>query len=179
MHYIIDIETLGKSAGSALLSVAAVAVDDSLQTQEIFYEMISLRSAMNYGSVEPDTLQWWMSQNAEARDEAFSGEEVTGGVLARLASWMRDLSGGASRSQVWGYGADFDNANLLDKYSKLGYEPGWTYKGNRCLRTLLALCPDAKDITPEMQGTAHNAKDDAIYQAALFRSAMNLIRGVA
>jgi exodeoxyribonuclease VIII len=65
---------------------------------------------------------------------------------------------------VWGNGADFDLPILSAAYVAAGFGgPPWKPYNGRCYRTLKNLRPDVP--RPERRGTAHNALDDAVFQA--------------
>jgi len=51
---------------------------------------------------------------------------------------------------------------LKNAYSVVGEDPPWSYRNDRCYRTLAAICPEVK---MERIGTFHNAVDDAKSQA--------------
>ena len=75
----IDLETLGTTPGSVILSVAAVPFvrgpgsTRSRRRANAFYAKISLKDSLRRGfSVDADTLVWWMGQNRAAQDKAFS-----------------------------------------------------------------------------------------------------------
>ncbi len=63
---------------------------------------------------------------------------------------------------MWGNGSDFDNTLLEEAYRATGIKPPWRFTGNRCYRTVKNLFPD---VWVDPVGTAHNALDDATYQA--------------
>ena len=58
----VDIETLGVSNNSVILSLAAVEFNKSTgETGKKFYKKISIESCLEAGLViDADTLQWWM-----------------------------------------------------------------------------------------------------------------------
>lgn len=166
MHFIVDIETLGKTADSALLSIGCVALGKTQVADQFFEVFISVESAMEYGRVDPTTMQWWMLQGDEAKRKAFTGKAYTIEALKRFADWMNSMCP-AEEAEVWGYGSDFDNANLLHKYHAASVTPGWTYRGNRCLRTVAVLHPFIKEVpAAEIE---HDALSDAKRQAAMLR----------
>lgn len=160
----VDIETLGTSAGSAILSVGAVEFGVSGPGPS-FYRGVDLDSALAVGQVvDGSTVKWWLRQSAEAR-EAVSGEG------SHLSEVLLMLQGFVGDRPVWGNGAAFDNAILREAFRLCGLMP-WSHRQDRCYRTLAALAPQVS--APEREGTYHNARQDARHQArhaaAIFRA---------
>lgn len=77
-HVMIDTETLGRTPGSVVRSMAAVEFDP--QTGETGRQKvwkIDLTDSIRYGfKVEASTLKWWMMQSDEARREFVEGAET-------------------------------------------------------------------------------------------------------
>ena len=63
---------------------------------------------------------------------------------------------------MWGNGAAFDNVILAVAYKRAWLPVPWSYKNDRCYRTVAALAPEV--ARPEV-GERHNAADDAEAQA--------------
>lgn len=155
----IDIETLGTSPGSAIISIGAVAFDArTALIGDEYFVAISAESAVEAGlSINPKTVSWWMKQADAARAEAFSG----------TASLIEGLSGLASMifredpERVWAKPPMFDLTLLESAYGKLDLPTPWHYRTPRDLRTLL----DLSGVEIEQTPNKHRALDDAIVQA--------------
>jgi hypothetical protein len=162
-HVMIDLETLGKTPGCAILSIGAVAFNsEGIIEGSEFYHKISLQSCLNLGMwIDPDTAQWWREQSDEAREEAFSG---TTDLKASLFSFFEYMSIQGDVG-VWSNGADFDLPILTGafKAARINTLP-WGYNKTRCYRTLKNLLPRIEVQKPE-GFVAHNALWDAKYQA--------------
>lgn len=100
------------------------------------------------------------------RDPLLADENKQGiqQALRLFTEWL----GGTTNVAVWGNGAKFDLSILEAAYMTvpmfgLGVGVPWNFRKEYCYRTL-------KNLRPECQvtrrGTAHNALDDAINQAA-------------
>lgn len=164
----VDLETLGKRPGCALLSIGAVAFDPG--TGEIdkdgFYTVVSRKSCKKAKLHEdPSTMAWWNDQNEQAR-KVFAEVEAKEAPLLKQALVDFNLYltsfGPAKQVKVWGNGADFDNAILTVAYAAVGVQMPWDFWNNRCYRTLKNLAPQIKMART---GTYHNALDDARSQA--------------
>ncbi len=162
----VDLETLGKRAGCVVLSIGAVAFDFKTgQLGPKFYQIVNTHSALAFGlHTDPDTVAWWAGRSSEAR-HVLDGANSTSSfaldeALLNFNHYLAQFD--SEQVRVWGNGADFDNAILLNCYAATGVEPGWQFWNNRCYRTLKA---EAPMIKLNRVGVYHNALDDAISQA--------------
>lgn len=159
MNLMVDIETLGKKPGCAILSIAVVPfmTDSDI---EPFYERIHPTSCAVAGlTVDEDTWKWWHNQDAAVREEAFSGTTPLSTVLFLLSEYV----GQFEEAYMWGNGASFDIPILEAAYDGLKVSYPWKYYNARCYRTLKNLFPE---VTAPVQLDKHNALADARFQAA-------------
>ncbi len=160
-HIMVDLETMGATPGSAIVSLGAVAFDPVAGTLgETFYRVIRLDSCTRAGLViEPGTVAWWFGQSEAARAEILRADaEDLPGVLGWFATWWRRQSG----QFMWGHGANFDEPLLSWAFRAAHVLVPWKYSDARCTRTLFALTGERPD---RAQGVHHNALDDAKAQA--------------
>lgn len=159
-NIMLDIETLGNTAGSVILTVGAVVFDNT-GASDRFYRRISLKDSLSFGfTVDADTLEWWMSQNETVRNEAFAigtdkEADSVGGALDRIHSFFM-----TSRRKVvlWGNGASFDPVLLEAYYQKFNLSQLFDYRNVRCYRTVSAMFPS---VPKRVRENAHNAQADA------------------
>lgn len=166
-HVMIDLETLGRRAGCAILSIGAVAFDaKSKELGPELYTVVRLDSCEKAGlHIDPDTIAWWEKQSPEAQKvlkqaRATRGNKVLPKALEELDKYLSQFD--LKKVKVWGNGSDFDNAILTACYASIEKSPPWEFWNNRCYRTLKSLKPSIK---MQRQGTYHNALDDAKSQA--------------
>lgn len=167
----IDIETLGTTPGSAILSIGAVMFGmDGLGAQ--FYSPIQLTSCTDVGlTIDPSTVEWWMRQSDEARAAAFPADAMPlGAVLARFREWMLEQSA----KHPWCHGATFDVPLLDAAYRACGIPAPWDFWSVRDTRTLYDLAGVKVD---RHGGTHHHALDDAINQAKAAVLALRILHG--
>jgi hypothetical protein len=155
----IDLETLGIEPDSVIVSIGAVTFTEAGIEAEAYWPL--RLTPQNGRHVNLQTIQWWMTQSEEARavfatppDKAFT-----------LSTALVDLAKAFDKDTlIWSHGANFDEVLLADAYRReaVARTPPWTYKNVRCFRTVKAQYPDVE--VPAI-GTAHNALDDARYQA--------------
>ena len=159
IHAMIDLETLGTRPGSVILSIGAVKFDDSSDAPfSEFSTNISAESCVAVGlTIDASTVLWWMKQSDEARKAITDREsQPLAMVLSSFKFWLRVVD------CVWGNGAAFDNALLRSAYEAVGLACPWSYRSDRCYRTLKAQYPNIQAPTG---GTLHNSLDDARNQA--------------
>jgi hypothetical protein len=163
----IDIETLGTTPDSVILSIAAVRFDR--ETGEIgshFYERIDCLQA---GRVTCDeTYAWWLKQSNELFDEATSGKTPLKNALVFLKGFFQE------GQVVWSQGIDFDFAILDQAFRQHDIKPPWKYNAKRDTRTVYEIC----DFDPrfiERQGDKHNALEDCHHQIKCVVAALRCV----
>lgn len=166
-HVMLDLETLGTGPRAAVVAIGACEFDPrGVGTQpDSFYRRVSLATAMAAGDVDPSTLLWWMQQSDAARKATFVGEAGSlESSLRAFNSWLDYIDNGglAKNVCVWGNGATFDNVVIRSAFKAVGLDPHWSFRNDKCYRTVMNLVPDQGFVR---HGEAHNALDDAITQA--------------
>lgn len=162
----IDIETLGLSPGSAVLSLGAVRFNESGLGDE-FHREIDLGSCQDAGlTIDARTLEWWMEQD-ESVSEILTGGERLPDVLTAFTEYYADAV------EVWANSPSFDCEVLEAAYDAVGMTEPWGFRDERDVRTLRSL-PCA--VAVEMDGDEHNALDDATYQARIVSETLRSLR---
>ena len=153
----LDLETFGLKPGAMIRAIGAVKFQNG-EILDTFYMRIDPKSCEDVGlRLDVSTMMWWMKQSDAARKEMTDPGEPLTFVLARFREW---LSPGPR--QVWGNGADFDNALLEAAYAATGCPAPWSYRDNRCYRTIWNLFPALPYEKPTI---SHHALEDAKAQA--------------
>lgn len=175
----VDLETLGTTPGCIILSIGAVEFDrftGSLGRE--FYSVISKGSCIDHNLfADTKTLAWWEQQEDAAKTVLTAAENDSASSLVHvLAEFKSFCTHGTFDANIWGNGANFDNAILEFAYHAVGFLPGWRYNKNRCFRTLVDLAgPDV--AWGERIGVYHNALDDAKTQAVHAAKCFAQLRG--
>lgn len=167
MNVMLDLETLGNTSNSAIISIGAVEfTEDGLGRD--FYVLVDPQSCQDFKlQIDASTVMWWMQQSDEAR-AAFKGKSLPLEIaLSSFTEWFNP------KAALWGNGATFDNVIMDNAYKAIGVRRPWHYTKDRCYRTLKALYPDI--TADEREGTYHNALDDAVYQA---NHAIKILKGM-
>ena len=168
-HLMLDLETLGTTPDSAILAIGAVIFDPL--TKAIgpeFYQAIDVTSSSEFGKIDPETIKWWMAQSYEAKT-VFSDKNASslGDALQQFSQFVAANEGHELR--VWGNGAGFDNVILAYAYRACNMAIPWNFRFDRDVRTIVELGTEILGINPKsnlrVRGVAHNALDDAKFQA--------------
>lgn len=172
VRLMVDIETVGVSVGSGILSIAAVPFDRGLVPVPVFYIKIAEKSLKDFGfKFEAGTLAWWARQDPEVKAEAFSGTTDVQSALYAFSEYVKHFG---EPVEIWGNGSNFDNVLLAAAYDKVVIERPWNFTFDRCYRTLKSLAPQIKFVKP---AGAHHALHDAKAQATHAEQILEWLRG--
>lgn len=175
-HVMVDLETLDTQPTAVVLSIGAVRFDPNdhdSPLKDTFYRVLSSNDQFELErSTSTSTVSWWAGQSEEARkvlDEAATAEDEVHLQLMEFAEWL------GKDALVWGNGPAFDNTVLADLYRQYEIRQPWSFRNDRCFRTLCML--GQRRMTqawlhklgpePTRAGTYHNALDDAKHQAII------------
>lgn len=172
----LDLETLGTRADSAIISIGAVKFDPNSDRldNEGFYASISIDSNTDANRhIGEDTLLWWMKQSAEAQKVFTEKKIVLSAALDELAEWFDH-----GEYQVWSNGADFDIPMLAHAFHTHSIDAPWKFFNTNCFRTMKKL-PFAKTATKIENPSAHNALVDAVTQARQLQEYFKAMKAAA
>jgi hypothetical protein len=174
----IDIETLGTTPGCVIISIGACTFSptDGTAGCQTFYDRIDISDAVGAGlAIEPDTVIWWLVQDADSRAELTrtDGRSTLSDALDNLGEWFTEI-GANPETQVWANGASFDFPILEAAYRAVHKAPPWNYRQLRCYRTARKILPSIEELTP--QGIKHHALCDAHYQARVLSAILTRVR---
>lgn len=158
-HIVFDLETLSTHKNACIVSIGAVKIS-KLDITDYFKVNIDAASSKSFGlHINKQTVQWWSEQSKEARLAWQKDPKPLPEALDMLTDWY-----GTNKKKyyVWGYGANFDITLLESSYQATGKKEPWMYTNIMCLRTISNLIGEP---IPRIEGTHHDALDDAINQA--------------
>jgi hypothetical protein len=161
INIMIDLETLDTTPDAVILSIAAVAINAQGEIVGTFHEYTE-DCPSDMATTSMDTILWWMTQDEEARKlQAEAERQPLHFALGGLSSFFRRFEG--QEIAVWGNGAAFDNVILRRAYERNKLRTPWSYRQDRCYRTLAKLFTGV--AMSEFAGTKHDALSDAMNQA--------------
>lgn len=170
-NVMIDIETLGTSADSVILSIAAV--EFSREHGDLGRQFhAKLDPCGQNRRVCTETLKWWAKQPQGAFEDAMSSDVQLWMGLTGLVKFV------PIDAIVWSQGSDFDFKILDNAYDQTRLTKPWKYNAKRDTRTLYDVANfDTRTI--EREGVAHNALDDCKHQIRCVVAAFNKLKGIA
>jgi len=164
----IDLEGLATGPDATILTIAAVEFDplerDRLGRQ--YYVRVDMESQSDR-RIEQGTLDWWATQPAAVKDEAFSEHDRVS--LADALTGLTQLVWHSRR--VWAQGPTYDMNILEHAYKSLGMALPWRYYSVRDSRTLFSLAPDLSRYP-----ASHNALEDCCCQIALIWDTLEYLK---
>lgn len=157
----LDLETLGTRPDCVILTLGAVKFDPySLREPGPgIYCRVDVDEQTALGrEVQEDTLNWWLSQAEDIREEALGESD-----RVSLDTLYRDLNRFlVGVDNIWAQGPVFDIAILENLYRQMGWPTPWQFWQISDSRTLFKTHGD-----PRVKGKAglHNALEDCVSQA--------------
>ena len=158
-NVMIDIETLGTSFDSVMLSCSLVKFDiTNGKTYEELTVYFDLEESIKKGfKVKADTLEWWLTQNPEVLRGQIKKTSSYASLL-KICAFLGDKD-----CRVWGNSASFD-LGILGNYCDLYLVPRpWKFWNEMCVRTICNINPEPK-INMDFVGEKHNPIDDCKHQ---------------
>lgn len=164
----IDIEGLGTGPETTILTIAAQEFDPLVRDSfgRNYYARVTLESQEGR-SIEQGTIDWWATQPAMARDEAFAED---GRITLREAlEGLYKLIWQAKR--VWAQGPTYDMNILEHAYKSLNIPLPWKYYSVRDSRTLFSLVPNLNKYP-----ASHHALEDCRRQIYLLWDSLESLK---
>lgn len=164
-HVMFDLETLGLTPGSIILSIGAVFFDpETGKMGPEFYANIDRASCEAAGlTADPKTEAWWREQSPEARERLYENQRPLGQVLDEFREWL-----GKDCDRLWANDPNMDEVVLAAAYRAFGVDAPWHYRSPRSCRTIYDLAGVAanRDV-----GVHHDALVDSKNQAVAVHDA--------
>jgi hypothetical protein len=164
MDLMIDLEGLGTGPDTTILTIAAQAFDPigSGYYDQQYYARVTLESQENR-SIQQGTIDWWATQPAAARDEAFNEQGRI--PLDQALDELGKLIWHAKR--IWAQGPTYDMNILEHAYKSYGKPIPWQFYAVRDSRTVFGLWPDLPKPP-----TSHHALEDCRRQIDLLQNTL-------
>lgn len=171
----IDLETAGISPNAPILSIGAVRfVKDPTHMLLLPPERHEFQVAIDLqgqAPIDPSTFYWWLEQSREAQDAVLEGKGglSLGNALRALWQWLQADSTVVGREsnftgELWIRG-DRDSCWLEEAHKREGIKPGYKFRNVRDQRTMVEFAERRGLVMPYRSSVAHDALEDARYQA--------------
>ena len=160
----IDLEGLATGPDTTILTIAAQSFDPFGQgySGQSYYARVTLESQEDR-AIDQGTIDWWATQPAVVRDEAFSEQDRI--PLDQALDGLGRLIWHSNR--IWAQGPTYDMNILEHAYKSYGKALPWKYYMVRDSRTVFSLWPD-QPIPP----TSHHALEDCRKQIAIVQATL-------
>jgi hypothetical protein len=167
----IDLETLGITPNSVVLTIGAVIFDPRGNgVTEVLDLRPSIEEQLEMGRVVNDaTVTWWGNQSASAQHEALGDHD-----RIPLLEAMEKLHKFCwNRGKVWSHGAAFDVVLMENCWAAVGMQEPWVFSTVRDTRTIY----DITGVSLKDGGyvTTHKASEDATRQAVIVQKAYQIL----
>ena len=164
----IDLEGLATGPDTTILTIAAQAFDPfgTGYYDQQYYARITLESQPDR-SIDQGTLEWWATQPAAAKDEAFMEEgriplDVALDSLGKLI-WHA--------KRVWAQGPTYDMNILEHAYKSYDKALPWQFYSVRDSRTVFSLWPELP-----RPATSHHALEDCRRQIDMLQATLRHLK---
>lgn len=175
----VDIETLGNKHDTVILSIGACSFNDK-DILSKFSVNISIPSQLPPRSIDPKTLEWWLTNNHKAIPALKAPWPVPiKKAMIEFCTWVTKTE----HSYMWANGASFDFPILRHAIEESHIPIPWKYWEELCMRPVRRigqnLSIDWKEFqTNESSDLApHVGINDAIMQAEYIMAVMRKIDG--
>ena len=162
IHGMIDLETLGTSADTVILTVGAIKFDPLTDADPYadMYHRLNVDQQTDLGrTIDESTIEWWGKQDPEIWEEALGDDNRidVDDFIRDLQKWVVGVD------VIWAQGYGFDITILDHLLLSKGHNLPWNFWNVRDSRTLFQLMP--KDPRKALNFAAHNALEDCRAQA--------------
>lgn len=174
-HIMIDCETLGVGHNSPVLTIGLVQFrfDNTDQFDDVYNNKdrvlslsLDVQSQFDKGIVPTfSTIEWWMSQNANAQSNAFNlkNKDKVENCLFKIDDFINKFRTKDSENVfLWANGSLADTVWLENLYQKFNIQDPFSYKEKMCYRTIVSLFDYERVDIPN--SIHHDAVSDSIYQ---------------
>lgn len=182
--FMFDVETLGKSTNSVVLSMAAIYFepDEKPSPQDMvnngFFVKFDVKDQMNrlHRKADKSTIDWWAKQAEIARDASFkpTSNDVT---LDQGYELMRQWAESKNNPKCWVWARGTLDEMILDSIEEqFGLEPIWHFSRWRDVRTAVDFMYNTTNgyckvnypgFNSELDILKHHPVDDCVLDAMM------------
>ena len=166
----LDLETWGTAPYSSIIMIGACVFDPyAIDQKDVIvarFEVAIDPESCQGLRIDPATVLWWIDPDrAPALAIWLKMLKVSlPEALDGFSDWLRSISasGQCTDVRMWGNGAGFDNTLLRQAYEVMKRDVPWSFRHDRCFRTLRTMLTIEEG---KYLGTQHTALEDAENQA--------------
>jgi exodeoxyribonuclease VIII len=169
MDLMIDLEGLGTGPETCILTIAAQGFDplgSGYYADKFYYARVTIESQPNR-TIEQGTIDWWATQPAVVREEAFAEEGRI--PLDQALDELGRLIWHSKR--IWAQGPTYDMTILEHAYKSYSKPLPWQYFSVRDSRTVFSLWPGL-----EAPPATHNALEDCRRQISMLQDTLQYLK---
>lgn len=176
MYITFDLETLGNTSNAPIVQIGAVVFDiDGNIVNEISLKCDVETIPPNRFNTDYSTIKWWLQQMVNNKNliEVFKGELDFYDMISQFSDWVKTMMKIHKDLTFWSH-ATFDPPILNNNFKNMGIKNPIPFRSQRDIRTLTHIAGhiDVKGV----RGDAHNALDDAIFQAKYISKGLRVIK---
>lgn len=185
-HISIDIETPSTKRNAAIMQIGVATMDHA---GNILPELglnlkIDITDYDRYPQfhVHMDTMLWWAKQDAQVRNDVFGAYNPSGvegvnedrlPIESALRLFVDHINQVEGKIRIWAKPPSFDLVIIQHALDQFDLKYPWHFRDERCVRTLLSLTPKDTSIHGmPIEGSKHNAYDDALHQLKQIRECL-------
>ena len=169
----VDIETLGTTVNSTIVSIAAAIFDKNDAPGNVMHTIemvIDITDQKRF--IDPNTVMWWMDEGMDqARADAFQGPKDERVQLPVALKRLNEFLTLEKVTELYACGPDFDCKMLEHAYRQYGLKMKIPFYKWGDIRTLEGHFYGKNTRKPGMPnwlgGTAHNALDDVLMEISV------------
>lgn len=162
MDLMIDIETLGTTPGSAVFMIAAAEFNPLTgHVHRTLVIPISVAESMMAGfTTDPETLEWWATQDPEVRSKQMSGTKTPEEAFNELREFISEID----PDRVWAKSPIFDFLILKHSFEAVGVEWPVSFRQYADVRTIVDHGRRLMNFSRPSHTTNHEALEDCLQQ---------------
>lgn len=166
-HLMLDLETLDTIDSAVVISFGAVIFNKRSILEKYYTPLHIFPQLIKGRTISQDTLDFWKQQDDAAQNIGVSvrSNQTSLQLFINLATHYEALG----EIKVWGKGPHFDVTIIESLMRDYKLKPPWKFWNIRDVRTFMDYVP-TKDL--KLEGTKHNALDDALYQAKIIQKSL-------
>lgn len=175
----IDLETLSTFPNAAVIAIALAMWDDKAP-KEIRARAWFIDPDFSIGHSNPETRDWWNEQDPQVRKRVFGGNETPRDVFQSVNLFVNGFVSSDEEVRVYADPATFDFPILQSQYQALGLPFPWSWRNQRCLRTMKKELADNTGIEIEEVASAipHDPMPDALAQVQELQTILQVYKSL-